>query len=106
MYFIIFIHCLAYNNGPQPDPIKYKQFSVQVREQDPTRALNVRMPDRQKYTRSCYEGGRDYLIFRPWRSVKSLAIEPLDIVELHDSVVVLTPPSLSLPFIEHLTAAQ
>lgn len=47
-----------------------------------------------------------YLILRPWRSVKSLSIKSLDVIKFHDSVVILTPPSLSLPFIKHLSASN
>lgn len=47
-----------------------------------------------------------YIILRPWRSVKSLFIKSLDVVKFHDSVVILTPPSLSLPFIKHLSASN
>jgi hypothetical protein len=47
-----------------------------------------------------------YLILTPRGSVKSLTIKSLDIIELRDSVIVLTPPSLSLPLIKHLSASK
>ena len=47
-----------------------------------------------------------YLVLTPRGSVKSLTIKSLDIIELRDSVIVLTPPSLSLPLIKHLPASK
>lgn len=47
-----------------------------------------------------------YLILRSWGSVKSLLIESLNIIKLHDSIVVFTPPPLSLPFIKHLPTSK
>jgi hypothetical protein len=38
--------------------------------------------------------------------VKSLPVESLDIVELHYAVIILSPPSLSLPFVKHLSASN
>lgn len=61
-------------------------------------------PLKLKY--SALSNGLNHLIFRPRRSVKSLPIEPLDIVKLHDSIIILTPPPLSLPLVEHLSAAK
>lgn len=52
------------------------------------------------------EGKLNYPILGPRRSAKSLAIESLNIVELHNPVIILTPPPLSLPFVEHLSASN
>lgn len=38
--------------------------------------------------------------------MQSLPVESLNIVELHDAVIILTPPSLSLPFVKHLSASN
>ena len=38
-------------------------------------------------------------------SGESTTAEALDVVKLQDAVVVLTPPSLRLPLIEHFSAA-
>lgn len=49
-----------------------------------------------------------HLIFRPGWGWKwdGLTIEPLDIIELHNLVIVLCPPPLSLPFVKHLSARK
>lgn len=47
-----------------------------------------------------------YLVLRPWRSVERLSIKSLHVIKFHDSVVILTPPSLRLPFIKHLSASN
>lgn len=56
----------------------------------------------------CKWGSRKvvYLTLRPRGSVKSLLIEFLNIVELHDSIIVLAPPPLSLPFVKHFSASH
>jgi len=45
-----------------------------------------------------------YLVFRScWsRKWESLAVKPLNIVQLHDLIIVLCPPSLSLPFVKYI----
>lgn len=51
---------------------------------------------------------RAHLIFRSrwcWKW-DCLLIEPLNIVQFHDLVIVLRPPPLSLPFIKQFTADQ
>lgn len=52
--------------------------------------------------------GEDHLVFGPRRGGEGdgLAIEPLDVIELHDLVVVLGPPPLGLPLVKHLPAAR
>lgn len=51
---------------------------------------------------------KSHLIFRPRRDRKwdNMAIEPLDVVELHDLVVILGPPTLCLPLVKHLQAVN
>jgi hypothetical protein len=46
-----------------------------------------------------------YLIGRA-RKRNSLMVKLLNIVKLHDILIVFSPPSLCLPFVEHLTAIR
>lgn len=47
-----------------------------------------------------------HLIFRLWssRERNTLMVKPLHVVKFHNFVIIFSPPSLCLPFVEHLTA--